>query len=51
VTPERVAKRIAAAAEKGPRDVYVGLADRLFIMATILLPGLTDRALRAWARN
>jgi NAD(P)-dependent dehydrogenase (short-subunit alcohol dehydrogenase family) len=51
VTPERVAKKIADAAEKGPRDVYVRLSDRLYVMATILLPGLTDRALRAWARD
>ena len=51
VTPEEVAKKIAAAAEKAPRDVYVRLSDRLFVMATILLPGLTDRALRAWARD
>ena len=51
VTPEKVAKRIAVAAERGPRDVYVRLADRIFVMATILLPGLTDRALRAWARG
>jgi NAD(P)-dependent dehydrogenase (short-subunit alcohol dehydrogenase family) len=51
VTPERVAERIAAAAEEGPRDVYVRLSDRLYVMATILLPGLTDRALRAWARD
>jgi NADP-dependent 3-hydroxy acid dehydrogenase YdfG len=51
VTPERVAQRIATAAEEGPRDVYVRLSDRLYVMATILLPGLTDRALRAWARD
>ncbi len=51
VTPEKVAKKIAVAAEKGPRDVYVMLTDRLFVMATTLLPGLTDRALRAWARD
>jgi short-subunit dehydrogenase len=51
VTPEKVAKMIAVAAEKGPRDVYVMLTDRLFVMATTLLPGLTDRALRAWARD
>jgi short-subunit dehydrogenase len=51
VRPERVARRIAAAAEKGPRDVYVRLSDRLYVMATILLPGITDRALRAWARD
>ncbi|MCA1687941.1 MAG: SDR family NAD(P)-dependent oxidoreductase [Actinobacteria bacterium] len=51
VTPAKVAERIAIAAEKGPRDVYVRLADRLFVMAAILLPGLIDRALRAWARD
>jgi NAD(P)-dependent dehydrogenase (short-subunit alcohol dehydrogenase family) len=51
VTPEKVAKRIADAAEKGPRDVYVTLSDRLFVAGTILLPGLTDRALRAWAKG
>ena len=51
VTPEKVAEKIAAAAEEGPRDVYVRLSDRLFVMATMLLPGLTDRALRAWARD
>jgi NAD(P)-dependent dehydrogenase (short-subunit alcohol dehydrogenase family) len=51
VTPEKVAERIAAAAEEGPRDVYASLTDRLYVMATILLPGLTDRVLRAWARD
>jgi short-subunit dehydrogenase len=51
VAPEKVAKRIADAAEKGPRDVYVRLSDRLFVVATMLLPGLTDRALRAWAKD
>ena len=51
VTPERVAKKVAGAAEKGPRDVYVTLPDRIYVAATMLLPGLTDRALRAWARD
>ena len=51
VTPERVASKIAGAAEKGPRDVYVRLPDRLYVMATILLPGLADRVPRAWARD
>jgi short-subunit dehydrogenase len=50
VTPEKVAKRIADAAERGPRDVYVRLSDRLYVMGTMLVPGLTDRALRAWAK-
>ncbi len=51
VTPEKVARKIADAAEKGPRDVYVTLPDRVFVAATMLLPGLIDRALRAWARD
>jgi NAD(P)-dependent dehydrogenase (short-subunit alcohol dehydrogenase family) len=51
VTPERVAQKIADAAEKGPRDVYVTVPDRLFIAGVTLLPGLADRALRAWAQD
>jgi len=51
VTPEKVAEKIADAAEKSPREVYVTLPDRLYIMGTALLPGLTDRALRAWAKD
>ena len=51
VTPEKVAEKIAEAAEKGPRDVYVTLPDRLYIAGTTLLPGLADRVLRAWARD
>jgi len=51
VPPERVAKKIAAAAEKGPRDVYVTLSDRLFVAGVTLLPGLTDRVLRSWAKD
>jgi len=51
VTPERVAEKIARAAEKGGRDVYVTLPDRLFVAATTLLPGLTDRMLRFWAKD
>ena len=51
VTPEKVAERIAAAAEKGPRDVYVTASDRLFVAGVTLFPGLTDRVLRAWAKG
>lgn len=51
VPPERVAKKIAAAAEKGPRDVYVTFSDRLFVAGVTLLPGLTDRVLRSWAKD
>jgi short-subunit dehydrogenase len=51
VTPERVAQRIADAAEKGPRDVYVTIPDRLFVAGVTLLPGLTDRVLGAWAKD
>ncbi|MBV9454986.1 MAG: SDR family oxidoreductase [Rubrobacter sp.] len=46
VSPEKVAGKIACAAERGGRDVYITLADRLFVTGTILLPGLTDWALR-----
>ncbi len=51
VTPERVAEKIAQAAEKGGRDVYVTLPDRLFVTGTTLLPSLTDRLLRLWAKD
>ena len=51
VTPERVAKKIADAAERGPRDVYVTLPDRLFVAGVTLFPGLADRALRSWAKD
>ena len=51
VTPEKVAKKIADASEKGPRDVYVTLSDRLFVAGVTLFPGLTDLALRSWAKD
>lgn len=51
VTPDKVAKKIADAAERGPRDVYVTLSDRLFIAGVTLFPGLTDLALRSWAKD
>jgi NAD(P)-dependent dehydrogenase (short-subunit alcohol dehydrogenase family) len=52
VPPEKVAGKIADAAEGGPRDVYVTLPDRLWVVAsTSLLPGLADRVLRAWAKD
>ena len=51
VTPERVAEKIVDAAERGGRDVYVTLPDRLFVAGTVLAPGLTDRLLRLWARD
>ena len=51
VTPERVARKIADAAQSGPRDVYVTTSDRLFVAGVTLLPGLTDRVLRSWARD
>lgn len=46
VPPEKVAEKIADAAERGGRDVYVSLTDRLYVAGTTLLPGLTDRVLR-----
>lgn len=51
VTSDKVAEKIAHAAEKGPRDVYITLPDRLFIAGHALLPGLVDRALRSWAKD
>ncbi len=51
VTPDKVAQKIADAAERGPRDVYVTLPDRLFIAGVTLFPGLADRVLRAWAKD
>jgi len=51
VAPERVAEKIADAAERGPRDVYVTPSDRLFVAGVTLLPGLTDRVLRSWAKD
>jgi len=47
VMPEEVAAKIARAAEKGGRDVYVTLPDRLFVDVSTLLPGLADRVLRS----
>jgi short-subunit dehydrogenase len=52
VPPEKVAGKIADAAEVGKRDVYVTLPDRLWVAASaFLLPGLADRVLRAWAKD
>ena len=51
VTPDKVAGKIARAAEKGGRDVYVTLPDRLYVAAVTLLPGLADRVLRRWAKD
>jgi short-subunit dehydrogenase len=51
VTPDKVAAKIADAAEKGPRDVYVTLPDRLFVAGVTLFPGLADRVLSSWAKD
>jgi short-subunit dehydrogenase len=51
VTSERVAKKIADAAESGPRDVYVTLPDRLFVAGVTLFPRFADRVLRGWAED
>ena len=51
VTPEKVAEKIADAAEKGLRDVYVTLPDRIFVAATMRFPGLTDRLLPRWVKD
>ena len=52
VPPEKVAEKIAEAAEEGGRDVYVTLADRFFVTGTSVAPGLTDLVLRRfWAKD
>ena len=51
VTPDVVAGKIACAAERGDRDVYITIPDRAYIAAVTMLPGLTDRILRRWARD
>jgi NADP-dependent 3-hydroxy acid dehydrogenase YdfG len=51
VTPEKVAEKIAHAAESGCRDVYVTLPDWLFVAGTTLVPGLFDLLLRSWAKD
>ena len=51
VAPDKVAEKIARAAEKGSRDVYITLPDRFFVAGHTLLPGLVDRALRSWAKD
>ena len=51
VGPDRVAEKIADSVEKAPRDVYVTLADRLFVLAVTLFPGLADRVLRLWVED
>ncbi len=52
VPPEKVAEKIAQAAETGGRDVYVTLSDRLFVAGTALAPSLTDLVLRRfWAKD
>jgi NAD(P)-dependent dehydrogenase (short-subunit alcohol dehydrogenase family) len=51
VAPDVVARKIAYAAEKGPRDVYVRFTDRLFVAGVTLLPGPTDRLLRLWLKD
>jgi short-subunit dehydrogenase len=51
VTPERVAEKIADAAEAGGRDVYITLPDRLFVAGTNLLPNFADLVLRSWAKD
>jgi len=51
VTPDKVAMKIADAAENGPRDVYVTLSDRLFVAGVTLSPELADRVLGLWVRD
>jgi short-subunit dehydrogenase len=51
VTPEKVAEKIADAAEKGGRDVYITHLDRVFVAGTMLAPSIFDRLLRSLAKD
>lgn len=51
VPAEKVAAKIARAAERGGRDVYVTSLDHVFLAAATLAPGALDRALRSWAED
>ena len=51
VPPEKVAIKIARAAERGGRDTHVSLPDLAFTTASSLAPGVIDRALRSWAKD
>jgi NAD(P)-dependent dehydrogenase (short-subunit alcohol dehydrogenase family) len=51
VPAEKVAVKIAGAAERGGRDVYVTLGDRAFSAAATLAPGVLDLTLRSWAKD
>ena len=51
VPPEKVALKIARAAERGGRDMHVSLPDLAFTTASSLAPGVIDRALRSWAKD
>lgn len=51
VPAEKVAEKIARAAERGGRDVYVTLGDRAFSTAATLAPATLDRVLRSWAKD
>ncbi|AHY45302.1 Short-chain dehydrogenase of various substrate specificities [Rubrobacter radiotolerans] len=53
VPPEKVARviRRALEADRPPRDAYVSFKDHAFVVGTALFPGLTDLALRSWAKG
>ncbi|MDN5698527.1 MAG: SDR family NAD(P)-dependent oxidoreductase [Rubrobacter sp.] len=51
VPPEKVATKIARAAERGGRDLHVSLQDLAFTTASALSPSLVDRALRSWTKD
>lgn len=51
VPPEKVAAKIARAAERGGRDLHVSLQDLAFTTASALSPSLVDLALRSWAKD
>jgi short-subunit dehydrogenase len=51
VPPERVAKAIQQAIVREPRDVYITLKDRIFVLASQVFPKLMDRTLSRYLEN
>jgi short-subunit dehydrogenase len=45
-TPESVAYAIERALQRGQRETYLGLAERISVVINALLPGLVDNTIR-----
>jgi short-subunit dehydrogenase len=51
MSPEKVAKKLIRAYQKGKRDEYVSLGNRLMIWMNFIFSKLLDRALRKYFKN